>query len=82
MSMARAVRTVFELTGKESAGHDDRWIVATVIPIFRQNCPQTKWGHGTKSNIGGKIAGRQTKPVTRVGTVPNSTNLPKIDVIG
>lgn len=34
--MANAAHTVFELTDKESAGYDERWIVATVIPIFRQ----------------------------------------------
>ena len=35
MSMARAVRTVFELTGLESGGNGERWIAAKEIPIFK-----------------------------------------------
>ena len=35
-SMARVVRTVFELTGLESGGNGERWIAAKEIPIFKQ----------------------------------------------
>jgi hypothetical protein len=62
--MASPVRTVFELTGLESGGNDEHWIVATAIPIFRLGCRQTRWGRGTRSNIGGEIAGSEIQPPT------------------